>query len=262
MPFRSVFQVCLLFPLSLLLAQNSADQEVMIYENPGNGWFEGPMTRAVISPDATWALFTAFGNIVRVVSLKTGKEDLVSVSSGLDSPAEAAAFCGNGTLAVKGKRGSDHGWFISRAGTLQLTSVPAAAVVRCSPDATRLAYYVPFATDSAIFVGPDRKYEKYSVTGRLTGAAFAPDGRVLYAVVFGDGGESSLIRITPGNSHIETVVGGLDAPDNAAGHQPNAPRWLKIYEIDLSAGIRSLVLCFTNTMAYRRLRQQGPEGPP
>jgi Tol biopolymer transport system component len=97
--------------------------------------------------------------------------------------------------------------------------------------------------------------------------AFTPDGNALYAVVFRDSGESSLIRILPHSKSTKTLATKLDAspergsiaiapdgrsifvalasggaPNNEARHRPEADRWLKIYQLELATGARHVVV--------------------
>jgi Tol biopolymer transport system component len=235
-----------------------------VYEQQSSQWFETPMTRAIISGDGKWAAFTNFGKLVRVITLSNGKENLGELSAGLDAPATAAAFCGDGTALVRGKRGAEHGWFLSGIRGLRFTRLPeSASQVRCSHDATVLAY---FLNGGRIFAGPDGQFTEYKVAGDITGLAFARDRKALYGVAFGADGESTLVRIAPGRPGIETVAERLDAPpfecnlavstdgthvyiplasdgapDNEARHQPAAARWLKIYQLDAATGARRVV---------------------
>jgi hypothetical protein len=244
------------------LAQNRGMEAV--YEQQSSQWFEAPLTRVSISGDGKWALFSNTGQLVRVITLSNGKENLGELSAGLDGPATAAGFCGDGTALVRGKRGAEHGWFLSGIRGLKLTKLPeAASEVRCSHDAGTLAYYM---AGGQIFAGPDGQLQKYEVAGEVTGLAVSRDGKAVYGVVFGPNGESTLVRVTPGKTGVETVAARLDAPpltcnlsvsadgshvylplasdgapDNEARRQPNASRWLKIYELDVATGARQVV---------------------
>ena len=127
--------------LHIALAQNRAKTgDAMVYEQESNQWFEGPSTRVTISADGEWALFTLYGRVVRLVSLNTGHEDRQRLTADLDSPPGAAVFCGNGKLARLGSRGTEHGWLLSGDHHLQLTSVPADALLQCSPDASEIQF--------------------------------------------------------------------------------------------------------------------------
>jgi len=256
--------IVLLLP-HLAVAQERGNRDAMVYEQPSNQWFEGPATDVAISADAEWALFTEWGRVEALVSLKTGHEDRQHLSADLDSPPRAAAFCGNGKLAYLGKRAGQHGWFVSHGQHLELISVPPDAVLQCSPDASEIAYFFSSRPDAGLYVGANGKYEHYPVIGKVSGTVFAPDGKALYALVFGADGKSSLVRITSPKPSIETIASDLDAipsgsiaiapdgrsiylplasnaaPDNAARHQPYAQRWLKIYEFDTSSGARHLL---------------------
>lgn len=194
------FVVVALLP-QLAVAQRSPAEDVLVYEQSSNQWFEGPATRMALSPDGEWALFSSWGRGVRLVSLKTRKEDAERVRSGLDSLAEDGAFCGKGGFAWLGRRGSVHAWFLSRGRDLQQTSVSSDALLQCSPDGSEIAYWFPYGgPEDGLFVGPVGKLQKYQVPGRVTGVAFSADDKLLYASVFKPNGESLLIRVTCGKS--------------------------------------------------------------
>jgi Tol biopolymer transport system component len=251
--------------VALGVAQTHEQLATMVYEQPSNQWFEGPLTTVAISPDGEWALFTLFGRVVRLVSLKAGQEDRQRLTADLDSFPEAAVFCGR-KLARLGKRGTEHGWFLSGDGHSHLTLVPPDAVPQCSSDASEIAYYLSDRRGTVLSVGPIGKPERYEVAGKVTGTVFAPDGKALYALAFGADGRSSLLRVTPSKPGIELIASDLDAmpfagaiavapdgrslflplatdaaPDNATRHQPNAQRWLKIYRLSLSDRTRQPV---------------------
>src|SRR5215475_12646075 len=99
--------ILLLFGAAVL-AQNRGMEAV--YEQQSSQWFEAPLTRATISADGRWAVFANLGHVVRVITLSNGKENLGELSAGLDGPATAAGFCGDGSALVRGRRGAEHGW--------------------------------------------------------------------------------------------------------------------------------------------------------
>jgi Tol biopolymer transport system component len=237
------------------LASAQTGQSTKLYEYASNQWFEALTNAVSISADGKWALFTS-SQAVRLVALQNGHEDQVQLSAGLDAPPRAAAFCGT-KLARVGKRGTETGWFIPDVdGQLRLTSVPPDALLQCSRDTSEIAYYFPDRPDTGISILIGGKRQDYPLKGKVTGAAFTLDGKALFAVSLGMNGRTSLVRITPPKPGVGTVTSDLDAmpsrqtigmsadaqsiyialasdavPNNAARHQPNVQRWLKIYQL-------------------------------
>ena len=267
----------LLLSLFSLSAVQDTQRDALVYEQHSNQWFEGVWTGVAISADADWILLTAFGGGVRLVSLKTEREDRRRLSVGLDSPAESAVFCGARELALRGTRGAARGWFLSAGERPESLSVPADAELLCSSDGKAMAYYLPAQPDAGVFVGSAGKFENYSVQGNVTGMVFSPEGKELYALVFHPDGASSLIRIRLQKPGTEIIASGLDAipaadavpmanriaispdrrsiflalatdaaPDNTMRHKPDAQRWLKVYQLDLPSGSRRLVVQSAN----------------
>jgi hypothetical protein len=267
----------LLLSLFSLGRGQDTQRDAMVYEQDSNQWFEGAWTHLIISADADWMLLTALSGGVRLVSLKTRREDRRRLRVGLDSPAESAVFCGAGELALRGTRGATRGWFHSAGGRTESIPVPADAELLCSSDGKAMAYYLPSQPKPGLFVGSAGKFENYSVQGNVTGMAFSPDGKALYALLFQPDGASSLIRITLHKPGTEPIANGLDAipaadavpeanriaispdgrsiflalasdaaPENAMRHKPDARRWLKVYEWNLATGSRRLAVQSAN----------------
>ena len=265
---RSLPPALVLCLLSLGVGQDTAHREAMVYEQHSNQWFEGAWMRAAFSADGDWILLTNyFGDGARLLSAKTNQENQQRLSAGLDFPGRAAVFCGKGELALLGKRGAEQGWFLPRGDGLELSPVPLDAELVCSSDGKGIAYYRPWQPNTGLFVGSAGKFENYRLEGKITGAVFSPDSKVLYALVFQLDGATSLIRITLRKPGTETIASGLDAapmanhiaispdgrsmflalasdaaPDNAIRHKPDAQRWLKIYQLDFASGTRRLVV--------------------
>ena len=50
------------------------------------------------------------------------------------------------------------------------------------------------------------------------------------------------IGVSPDGHHVYLALASAGAPDNKARHQPNASRWLGIYELDIATGARRPVV--------------------
>jgi hypothetical protein len=264
-------RIALLSAFALLVfgiaaGQTRAPGDVLVIDHPSNQWFEGPSTVVTLSPDAQWALFTGFSGQVQLFSLKTHHEAAGSLTAGLNR-VQTATFCGQKGLIRLGERGSDKQWYLPDLESRQLSFLPSDAIFQCSADGSEIAYYHPGEQEGGLFAGPLGDLKSYQVTGKITSMEFTPDGNALYAVVFRDSGESSLIRIFPHSKSTKTLVTNLDAspergslaiapdgrsiyvalasagaPSNEARHRPESDRWLKIYQLDLATGARHVVV--------------------
>jgi Tol biopolymer transport system component len=248
--------------LPFALTQNSATPtaDVLVLEQPGNQWYEGPLTHVTISLDGNRAVFFSGLGRIQLYSLATGRADPETLRDGLDH-LDAAGFCGPGGFIRVGTRGTESGIFFQGRETAELSSLPSGAIPVCSPDGNEIAFYKASAPERAIFVGARNNYHDYPLSGKVTSMAFSRDGEVFYYLVFQPNGESSLVRIEVRTGKTRTIAGHLDAspifgpiaiapdgkhaylalasdgaPNNEARHNPEADRWLKIYEIDLATG--------------------------
>ena len=262
----AVLSACALLIFEIAAGQTRAPGDVLVFDHPSNQWFEGPSTEVTLSPDAQWALFGGFSGRVQLFSLKTRHEDAGRLNAGLNG-VQTAGFCGQKGLIRLADRGSDKRWFLPDLESKQLSSLPPDAIFQCSADGSEIAYYRPGELEGGLFAGPLGELKNYQVAGKITSMAFTPDGNALYAMVFRDTGESSLIRILPQSKSTKTLATKLDAspergsiaiapdgrsiyvalatsgaPNNEARHRPEADRWLKIYQLDLATGARHPVV--------------------
>lgn len=258
--------VLVLLVLHFAAGQSHDRADELVFERPSNQWFEGPATQVTLSTDARWALFTQFGRTISLVSLATKKEAPQRLLGSLES-VHRAVFCGPGALARLGQRGTEAGWWLPKGESEQLSSLPQDAALQCSPKGSELAYYDLSNPVETLFAGPRDVYKDYGVTGRITSLAFSPDGNALYAMLFQSTGKSNLVRVSihdlrsntiasdldanpgwdtigvsPDGHNIFVALAGPGAPNNAERHQPNAPRWLKICELNLATGARRAVV--------------------
>jgi len=262
----AVLSACALLVFGIAAGQNRAPGDVLVFDHPSNQWFEGPSTEVTLSSDAQWALFTGFSGRVQLFSLKTRHEDAGSLNAGLNR-VQTAGFCGQKGLIRLGERGSDRRWFLPDLESKQLSTLPPDAIFQCSADGSEIAYYRPGQLEVGLFAGSLGEVKNYQVAGRITSMAFTPEGNALYAVVFRDTGDSSLIRILPHSQTTKTLATNLDAspgrgsiaiapdgrsvyialatdgaPNNEARHRPESDRWLKIFQLDLATGARHVVI--------------------
>jgi Tol biopolymer transport system component len=254
--------------LSFSLTQNRATTpaDVLVLEQPGNQWYEGPLTRVTISLDGNWAVFFSGLGRTQLYSLTTGRADPETLQDGLDR-LDAAGFCGPGGFIRLGTRGTESGIFFPGRGTPELSSLPTDAIPICSPDGNEIAFYRASAPERAIYVGTRGSYRDYPLSGKIISMVFSRNGEMFYYLVFEPSGESSLVGIEVRTGKTRTIASHLDAspiigriaiapdgkraylalasdgaPNNEARHNPDADRWLKIYEIDLATGAHRRII--------------------
>ncbi len=255
------------FAVASLSAAQETPAGTKVFDMSDNTWFEGNLTQLEVAPGADRALFHLLGH-THLVNIATGREDSAALAGKLDK-VDDAAFCG-GTLVRRGRRGIEHGWFLSD-GPDGPTDGPSAglpddAVLSCSYDGKQLAYYRASAPRTGVFVGPVGAYRAYLFPGDVSGTVFAPDGRSLYATYINDHGVSSLVEITlpsgqtrvvasdldmmpggnvismaPDGRHLYVALASAGAPQNAARHDPQATRFLQIYALDAATGARQRI---------------------
>jgi len=251
--------------VSFLRGDDKKPAPSVVYERSDNTWFEGDWSHVVVSPDTDWAAYETRRD-VHLISLRTGKEELDRLGSGLDQTNDIS-FCGPGQLARRGKRGSQEGWFMADERGLDLSPLPSDAELACSSDGKSVVFFRESKRADGIFVGTPSSNENFRYKGEVAGIAFNSDNTGVYTVFVTDDGVSSLVLATPADGHVKVIANDLDmnngnnsigvspdgrhvylalaspgAPDNKARHQPNASRWLGIYELDITTGIRRLIV--------------------
>lgn len=237
----------------------------LVIEQPSNLWFEGPFIRASVSADEKWALFNLYDN-VHLFSLPSGHAEPDNLRGGMDGVA-AAMFCGSDLIRLA-KRGKEMGLFFPGPKEPILSRLPGNAIPVCSPEGHEIAFYKLDgggidAGSNSVFVGTLADYREYPVDGNILSLAFSPDGAILYVLAFQTNGESVLscievktgksrvvashldaspmddqIAISPDGKRAYLALAGDGPPNDAERQKPNAQRWLKIYEMNLSTGVR------------------------
>src|SRR5947207_3657971 len=242
---------------SAMPRQQSAEQ---VFADSPNVWFEEYATRARVSPDGRWAIYSG-----RILDLQRGREAKERVWPGLTEQ-RGAAFGPRGELVLLGTSGSHTGWFTQAGGIPTLLSLPPDATPQWSPDGGEVAFSRAGATDS-VFAGPLGNARAYPVPGVVTGFAWLPDGGSLVVIALEPRGTSTLSRLDLASGHATVVARDLDAPTlfspvavapdgrrayvalagsgappPEARHEPHANRQLGIYEVDLGTGNRHAVV--------------------
>src|SRR5216117_486467 len=152
---------------SAMPRQQSAEQ---VFADSPNVWFEEYATRARVSPDGRWAIYSR-----RILDLRRGREAKERVWPGLTEQ-RGAAFGSRGELVLLSTSGSNTGWFTQAGGSPTLLPLPPDASPQWSPDGGEVAFSRAGATDS-FFAGPLGSARAYPGAGVVTGYARAfPSG--------------------------------------------------------------------------------------
>ena len=251
--------------------QGGDAKDELVLELPSNQWFEGPLDRVSVSPNGKWALVSRRNapRNIQLYSLKTGQEDLRTLMADLNR-VDYASFCGPVGIARLGERTIEDGWFLPHGvngDSVKLSGLPPDAIPVCGKGEAELAYIRRNAAEQEVFIDLRGQVRGYGVSGRVVGMAFSPEGDYFYELLFLASGQSSLVRIDVNTGSSKVIASHLDAsplagplsisadgrkmyvalagdarPNNEARHQPDADRWLKIYELDLAAGSRRKIV--------------------
>jgi hypothetical protein len=238
----------------------------LVYSRPGHRWFEDATIFTGISSDAKWALIGRRADL-ELISLASKKADPARLHSAMDT-VDQAVFCGGADLLRLGKRGTEEGWYVHLEDKgLTLVTFRPDAVPVCSSDPTVSVYFRAGVADGGLSLGNWKERKRIAVPGIITGAAFSPDAKYVYAVSRQPNAGSSLVRVEVATSRVLTLARDLDAapgrsplsvspdgtrlylslasqklPDPAERQKPVAARFLDIYEFSLAAKrLRKLV---------------------
>jgi WD40-like Beta Propeller Repeat len=218
-------------------------------------WFEDYGAPAPVSPDGRRAVITVLGK-PRIIDLARGVEAQGAIWPGLDV-VHNAMFGPHDEIVLRGRRGSESGWFIKGSHGPTRLDVPPDAYLSWSPDSRhRIAYVRYGARDSGIVVAN----RHHAIPGQITGFSWLPDGRAVVVLAMDTEGISTLYRVVDTADAPRVVARNLDAPDPSPiaaddrtvyialasdtappleeRHQPIAPRMLRIYAVALATGAR------------------------
>ncbi|HTT21303.1 MAG TPA: hypothetical protein VMG82_20400 [Candidatus Sulfotelmatobacter sp.] len=256
--------ILLVSVFTAFLTQNGGD--VLVFERPGNQWFEGVLTNVSISTDGKSAIFFDGLGSTELYSLATSQADPERLRGGLDK-LDAADFCGSDGFLRLGDRGNEAGLFLPGNKAAELSKLPQDAVPVCSPDGREIAFYRYTALNHSVYVGTPDNYREYPLNGKIRAMTFSRDGEKFYGLILLPENESAFvsievrtgkmriiashldaspisapITISPDGKHAYLALASDAAPNNEARHKPDADRWLKIYELDVTTGSRRLVV--------------------
>lgn len=241
---------------SCLTRDRAGESEVVASLHPPT-WFEDGWSYYDVSPNETEALFGArFGQ--RLIELAGGREAANKYRGPL-AEVRGAVFGPDGRLVRQGSSKGESGWFEEGEHGPLPAAIPPDAVPRWSPDGSSVAYYR--GSEPRLFVGSAGDPSDYELAGPVTGVAWSPESDLVYALVVGPDGLSSLVRVSTGTNNISVVKDSLDAtnrfnsigvvpggqyvyialpgegpPDPEARHQPDADRDMDIYRLETETG--------------------------
>src|SRR5438093_1131825 len=178
---------------SAMPRQQSAEQ---VFADSPNVWFEEYATRARVSPDGRWAIYSR-----RILDLQRGREAKERVWPGLTEQ-RGAAFGSRGELVLLGTSGSNTGWFTQAGGSP--TRLPLPPEARHEPPANRQpgTYEVDLETGNRHAVVPAPR----------EGDAFAPcvaSGYLYWTHAVA--GASAVVVPTAGGT-VRLVMRGAEVP--------------------------------------------------
>lgn len=239
-------------------SRGGAGAETVLSLHPPT-WFEDGWSVAKLSFDGRRILFGArFG--LRMYDAASGTELDEELGRGLDR-VEGGAFHAGG-IARRGSRGRLGGWYMEEDGILQFTGLPPDADPTFSPFGFAVAYYRGSGgLGYGLYLGSTEGAGRVPIEESVTGIAWSPDGRTVYATHGSHDGLSSLVAVDAASGRLSTVAEDLDTPwrfngigvspdggslflaltgttppDPEVRHRPGADRDLDIYELDLATG--------------------------
>jgi Tol biopolymer transport system component len=260
--------VVFLSVVSRTIEQAQAKPEKVYSISPASWWEDG-WNRITISPDGHTAAYSRPWKGSGLIQVKTLQELAQKHAARLDKVLRAVYRTGH-ELVLLGVRGSEKGWFAEGENGLEPLPLSHDIIPTWSRDGHFLAFQKGEAGSSQLLVGTIEKQESYPVQGQITGITWSPDNQAIYAMTWQPNGESRLIRleretgktsivaqgldaapwfntigISPDGNHLYLALASDDAPLNEARHQPNAPRNLRIHEIDRATGTRRVKVAST-----------------
>jgi Tol biopolymer transport system component len=213
-----------------------------------------------VSRDGALALgFVGFGHRSerQLIDLSTGQSDRARLPADFYRVV-GVRFYGEDKIAWFGERGDHLGWFLEGPNGLVSSPVPLKRP-RWSPDGSRIA---DRGGNELLIISLPEEVTRYRFDGNVLGAAWSPDGRLVYPLIWREEeGSGALFRLELESGEVGLIKEPLDivrrgpspgissdgrilyielaspgAPDPEARHDPSADRDLDIYQLDLETG--------------------------
>src|SRR5918992_2043114 len=242
----------------------------VIYSHDATTWFEEYSGRATsISPDGRRLVFVTRSG-ARLIDVEHGVLPM-EVWASVDEVTHVA-IRPSGDVAVRGRRGTETGWFErERTGRVRKIDVPATSIPVWSTDGESIAYQAIAGSQSMVHVMTGTERRAIPLPARATAIAWYPDASALLVMIPQRTGLSALHRMDARTGELRVLADGLDAegprrvtlsiatdgarayvalasagaPPPEDRHDPHADRDLDIYEVDLTRGTRRVVAATT-----------------
>jgi Tol biopolymer transport system component len=240
-----------------------------IYSITAASWWEDGWSRITISHDGQRAIYNRPWKGSGLVPTNTLQE-LEQKHAGQIEKVLKAVFRTGHELVLLGVHSGEKSWFAEGPNGLEKLPLSPDITPSWSQNGRFLAYQKQEGASGQLYVGTIEKQEPFTLEGQINGISWSPDNRHVYATTWQANGETSLVRIEPQTGKITTITESLDAapwfntiginpdgnhlylalasgnaPVNEARHQPNAPRNLRIHEIDQRTGSRTVKVSST-----------------
>jgi len=230
-------------------------EPVAVFTETPPTWFEDFSKVADVSPDGRWAIYGAPG-ARRLVDLQTGGNAAERFGRGLDSVRDGV-FLPDGTLARRGTRSGQEGWFLGEGTTIRHVRVPADAGIPRWSTKGRVAF-TRAAAGTVLSVGEEDARTEHDFSKRIVGFAWMPDGETILVLTRETNGGSTLLTLEVTSNTKRVVASDLDTsawfpgpapmpdgrsaaialasmgpPDAEARHRPDSDRDQDLYSVDL-----------------------------
>jgi Tol biopolymer transport system component len=244
--------------LGAWISGQSQREPLAVFTETPPTWFEDFSKVADLSPDGRWAIYGAPG-ARRLIDLQTGNDAAERFARGFDRVRDGV-FLPDGTLARRGTRGGQEGWFIGEDAGVRQVRIPADPATPRWSRKGRVAF-TRAAAPTIISIGEEDARTDHEFSKRIVGFAWMPDGETILVLAREPHGGSTLHTLDVASNMRRVVASDLDTsawfpgpapmpdgrsavialastgpPDAEARHRPDSDRDQDLYSIDLKTG--------------------------